>query len=249
MPASSSLRPRLARVPDGLRPAAGGTGRVALCRTGDPAELARSFTARLRGVGGMRRALEAWALARDTLEGTLVARKVDEGACRKGCAWCCRLPVEIRFAEAAHLARRAGQDRVLERRVRETAARVGGMVGVERLRSAAPCAFLDPTTQACAVYEDRPLACRSFRSRDAGWCRGTIEAARGAGPPPCGDPVVREALGIRAMVQTAMVEVTPPEWRAMGELHAMVVRVLDAVGRGTGRPTATGPLTPPDAAP
>jgi Fe-S-cluster containining protein len=239
------------RVRSAPRPAAGGApGRVALCRTDDPADLARSFAARLRGVGGMRRALEAWALARDTLEGTLVARKVEEGACRKGCAWCCRLPVEIRFAEAAHLARRAGADPALERRVRETAARVGGMVGVERLRSGTPCAFLDPATQACAAYEDRPLACRSFRSRDAGWCRGTVEAARGGGPPPRGDPVVREALGIRGMVQTAMVEVTPPDWRAVGELHAMVVRVLDAVGRGETRPAAaSAPLTPPEAAP
>jgi hypothetical protein len=44
--------------------------------------------------------------------------------------------------------------------------------------------------------------------------------------------------------------VTPPEWRAVGELHAMVVRVLDAVGRvGTRPAAASAPLTPPEAAP
>jgi Fe-S-cluster containining protein len=112
-----------------------------------------------------------------------------------------------------------------------------------------PCGFLDPGSGACSVYEDRPLPCRAYRSRDAGWCRSLVgpaadvQAIAAAGP----SPVVKEALGIRGLVQRALLEVTPPEWRAGGELHAMVVRVLDAVGPGGG--ADAGRLTPPDAGP
>jgi Fe-S-cluster containining protein len=217
------------------------SGRAAPLRTGDPAELARAFAGRLEGEVGLRRALKAWAMARDALEGTLARQAVDEGACRKGCDACCRLRVEIRGVEAVHLARRARGDPALEARVRATAARVAGMDGAARMRADVPCGFLDPASGACSVYEDRPLPCRAYRSRDAGWCRSLVgpaadvQAIAAAGP----SPVVKEALGIRGLVQRALLEVTPPEWRAGGELHAMVVRVLDAVGPG-GAPTRDG---------
>ncbi len=48
-------------------PAAAGEHRTEIRRTGDPAELARAFEARLGGLEGHRRALAAWELARDTL--------------------------------------------------------------------------------------------------------------------------------------------------------------------------------------
>ena len=211
-------------------PAAPADGRAPVCRTGDPAELARAFAVRLAGVGGMRRALAAWALGRDTLEGTLVKQRVEEGACHKGCAWCCRLEVEIGVAEAAHLARRAQADPELEARLRANAARVAGLGEVARFRAAIPCAFLDLENGACRVYEDRPLACRSYRSRDADWCRSIM----GAPSAPRVTPLIREGIGIRALIQRAVQEVTPPEHRARGELHALTLRVLDAV-TGSGR--------------
>jgi Fe-S-cluster containining protein len=95
-----------------------------------------------------------------------------------------------------------------------------------RLRAAIPCAFLDGATGACSVYEDRPLACRAYRSRDAGWCRSLVgtETKRASG-----QPVVKEGLALRGLITEAMVAVTPAEWRAKGELHAMVVRVLDTL--------------------
>ena len=98
--------------------------REPLCRTGDPKELARVFEGKLAGLDGARRALAAWALARDTLEGTMAARKVEPGACHRGCAWCCNFRVEVRFADAAHLARRARTDPALEAKVRATAPRI-----------------------------------------------------------------------------------------------------------------------------
>ena len=210
--------------------------RTELRRTGDPAELARAFEARLGGLEGHRRALAAWALARDTLERNLASSKAEQGVCSKGCAWCCRgLEVEIRLAEAARLAHRARQEPELEARVRATAARLAGLDAAGRLRAAVPCAFLDEASGACSVYEDRPLACRSYRSRDAGWCRSILGTAGGV---VCGSPVIREALGMRGLIEKALLAVTPPEWQAKGELHRATVRMLDAVpaGRSTAAP-------------
>jgi Fe-S-cluster containining protein len=206
-----------------------GAHRETLRRTGDPKELARAFATRLAGLDGLRRALAAWALARDTLEGNMASQRVDEGACHKGCAWCCNFHVTVRFADAAHLARRARAEPALEARVRATAAKVGHLDPVGRLRAAIPCAFLDQATGACSVYEDRPLACRAYRSRDAGWCRSLV------GLPferASGKPVVSEALALRSLITEAMVDVTPAAWRAKGELHAMVVRILDGLPAG-----------------
>ena len=199
--------------------------RESLLRTGDPKALARVFADRLGNVEGARRALAAWALARDTLEGTMAAQRVEAGACHKGCAWCCSFRVEVRVADAAHLARRARAEPQLEAKVRMTATRVAHLDPVARLRAAIPCAFLDGSTGACRVYADRPLACRAYRSRDAAWCRSLVGTER---THVSGRPVIQEGLAIRGLITQAMVEVTPPGWRARGELHGMVVRVLDA---------------------
>lgn len=228
--------------------APGGPGRQAtgVRRTGDPAELARAFEGRLGGLQGMERALAAWALARDTLERNLASPRVEQGACHKGCAWCCQgLEVEVRLAEAAHLARRARLDPALEAGVRATAARVARLDAVGRLRAGVPCAFLDRASGACRVYEDRPLACRSYRSRDAGWCRSVIGTAGGA---VRGAPVIREALAIRGLIEKALLAVTPPEWQVKGELHRLVVRALDAVP-GDKAALQPAPLTSSRAAP
>lgn len=220
------------------------SARVPLVRTDKAADLATAFAARLKGVEGLRRVFAAWTLARDTLEGTLEARKVEEGACRKGCAWCCRLEVRVSFAEAAHLARRASADPALEARLRATVARTKGLSEVARFRAAIPCAFLDQASGACSVYEDRPLACRSYRSRDADWCRSVV-GTDGGTVAANQAPVIRQALGIRGLVQGALDEVTPPAWRIKGELHALTARVLDGVGRGAGpEGAAPRPLTP-----
>jgi hypothetical protein len=45
---------------------------------------------------------------------------------------------------------------------------------------------------------------------------------------------VREGLALRALVTEAMIAVTPAKWRAKGELHAMVVRILDRLPKGGG---------------
>jgi Fe-S-cluster containining protein len=205
-----------------------GRQRPAPIRTNDPRTLARAFEAKLAGTQGLKRALAAWALARATLEGTMAAQQVEAGACHKGCAWCCNFHVEVRLADAAHLARRAAAEPALEAKVRATAALVGHLDPLRRLRAAVPCAFLDNASGACRVYEDRPLACRAYRSRDAGWCRSLVGTER---TRAAGRPVIQEGLAIRALVTEAMLAVTPPPWRTRGELHGMVVQVLDDIAR------------------
>jgi Fe-S-cluster containining protein len=225
-------------------PAEAGEHRTEIRRTGDPAELARAFEARLGGLEGHRRALAAWELARDMLERNLAPPKVEQGACHLGCSWCCRgLEVEIRPAEAVRLAHRARRDQRIEVRVRETAKRVARLDAAGRLKAAVPCAFLDEASGACSVYEDRPLACRSYRSRDAGWCRSILGTSGGV---TRNSPVIREALGIRGLIEKALLAVTPAEWQAKGELHRLVVRMLDAVPAGrAAAPTAQGGTVPP----
>ncbi len=191
-------------------------------------ELARKFAERLQGLDGPQRALAAWRLARDTLEANM-ARKVEPGACHEGCAWCCNFQVTVRFADAAQLARRARAEPELEAVVRATAARIAHLGDpLARMRAAIPCAFLDAASGACRVYEDRPLACRAYRSRDWGWCRDLVHAPADR---MTGAPVIHEGLAIRKVVNAAMVAVTPAAWRARGELHAMVVRLLDGLPR------------------
>jgi hypothetical protein len=180
-------------------------------------------------------------MARDALEGTLARQAVDEGACRKGCDACCRLRVEIRGVEAVHLARRARGDPALEARVRATAARVAGMDGAARMRADVPCGLPRPGERGLLrLRGPAPALPRLPQPRRrlvpvAVGPAADVQAIAAAGP----SPVVKEALGIRGLVQRALLEVTPPEWRAGGELHAMVVRVLDAVGPG-GAPTRDG---------
>lgn len=204
----------------------GSRRRASLIRTNDPKALARAFEGKLVGTQGLRRALAAWTLARATLEGTMAAQKVEAGACHKGCAWCCNFHVEVRLADAAHLARRAAAEPALEAKVRATAALVGHLDPVRRLGAGVSCAFLDGASGACRVYEDRPLACRAYRSRDAGWCRSLVGTQR---THAAGRPVIQEGLVIRALVTEAMLAVTPPPWRGRGELHSMVVQVLDRI--------------------
>ena len=110
----------------------------AACPTGTTAvagaaDLARLFAERLQGLAGPQRALAAWQLARDTLEANM-ARKVEPGACHKGCAWCCNFQVTVRFADAAQLARRARAEPELEAKVRDGKAAEEGRDATKKIR-------------------------------------------------------------------------------------------------------------------
>lgn len=94
-------------------------------------------------------------------------------ACRKGCCWCCYLPVEAGAAEVVYALEHA--KRVLDEaafdalrvRIRAAAARYPRK-NTGPCSANPPCPFL--ADGACLVYAARPLACRGWNSRDANAC-------------------------------------------------------------------------------
>jgi hypothetical protein len=92
-------------------------------------------------------------------------------ACRKGCSHCCTQPVSITAAEALYVAS-ALKDRP------DTAAAV--IAADEAIRSLSPeelgrryCPML--VDDACSIYVQRPLACRSFVSTSLEACIATFD--------------------------------------------------------------------------
>jgi hypothetical protein len=85
-------------------------------------------------------------------------------ACRRGCAFCCYVNVDVTPLEAIRL-RRATRAAV-------AAARPGRT----------PCALL--ADSACSHYAIRPIVCRSVFSRDAASCEAAYDSTDAAAPMP-----------------------------------------------------------------
>jgi Fe-S-cluster containining protein len=105
-------------------------------------------------------------------------QRAEASDCRRGCDYCCNLPVETCRAEATRaleFARKtlnAAEFRELKHRIREAAA----CYPLPPERPPAqnpPCPLLKDS--ACLVYEVRPLACRGWNSNDAAACRAAYE--------------------------------------------------------------------------
>ncbi|HUB95102.1 MAG TPA: hypothetical protein VL993_04245 [Stellaceae bacterium] len=96
-----------------------------------------------------------------------VSRRAEmEGvACRRGCAFCCFVNVDVTPLEAIRLARRASPA-------------APGAVRPGRT----PCALL--ADSACSHYAIRPIVCRSVYSRDAGACEAAFESTEAAASMP-----------------------------------------------------------------
>lgn len=96
--------------------------------------------------------------------------------CKDGCAYCCSLPVMITVAEGEVLAEAIRtsprRDELIER-LRADHARLAGRSLDELALLGRPCPLLDGRAGegSCAVYEARPLACRSHSSYDVEICR------------------------------------------------------------------------------
>ena len=89
--------------------------------------------------------------------------KPPEVVCRAGCSACCGQYVAVSRNEARHLvhvAKATGIDIDWDRAHRQ--AHVSEEEWRNLPRSDQPCVFLDPATQRCRVYFDRPLACRKY---------------------------------------------------------------------------------------
>ena len=93
--------------------------------------------------------------------------------CRRGCAFCCHLPVETTAAEAARVIEYA-RARLDDAGFNALASRIAAADTAYRLSSDQPparhppCPFL--CDDACSVYAVRPLACRGWNSTDAAAC-------------------------------------------------------------------------------
>lgn len=128
------------------------------------------------------------------------ARSLD---CKRGCDYCCHLPVETCRAEAARALEfaRAHLDsdefRDLKHRIREAAAVYP--LPLERAPSKNPrCPFLEDA--ACLVYPARPLACRGWNSTDVEACR----AANQKGVAHVTVPVDTRIRGVYANASEAL---------------------------------------------
>lgn len=141
---------------------------------------------------GQRQAARAFFEEAQTLESTvatgmgagdlydLARRTLDEVfqpkmACKKGCAYCCHIPVAasvpeivnaLKFAEATFPPER--YDR-LRQRIAEADQVVSGLEPLERAHRNIPCPFLEQDQ--CSVYEARPVACRAWHSLDVLPCK------------------------------------------------------------------------------
>ena len=95
-------------------------------------------------------------------------------ACRKGCDFCCRVPVDVQahevFFAADHIQVHSSPAALLEIIARLAAhrGRVAALGDGARATSRSPCALL--TAGSCSIYAGRPEACRSHHTSDAAVC-------------------------------------------------------------------------------
>ena len=125
--------------------------------------------------------------------------------CRAGCSFCCFLTVEtsapevLLIAEHLRATRTEQQLDLLKERLRRTAGDIRGLTPTGRVRAAVPCALLE--NGLCSVHGVRPLACRSWNSRDVGACEGIMR--QGGGDLRAAQD--QRPLGINAGVQAGFV--------------------------------------------
>jgi len=118
-------------------------------------------------------------------------------ACRRGCAFCCHLRVEIRpheaFVLAAHIRSKfdAGEVARIVARLDENLARIAPLTADEHIRAGIPCALL--ADGVCTVYEGRPAACRKYYSVSVDTCRRAFDDTSAPLTGPLEDDRVRLA--------------------------------------------------------
>lgn len=144
-------------------------------------------------------------LARHTLDQVFKPKL----ACKKGCSYCCHIPVAASMPEVVNalmFARatfpEARYNNLLER-LRRADEVVAALDPDERARRNLACPFLE--ADQCSIYEARPVACRAWHSLDVQPCKEGYE--KPAEPPetPTVAPIlfagdaVREGLRLGLM--------------------------------------------------
>lgn len=112
--------------------------------------------------------------------------------CKKGCAYCCHLNVDVLSIEMNYIWKRVIKYLTPEQLIDiKKQARINYEVKNKlnyenRLLSRQPCAFLDKSTKSCMIYEDRPLSCRGMYSGDVKMCEEGMKGSHDNmfwGPP------------------------------------------------------------------
>ncbi len=127
--------------------------------------------------------------------------------CKQGCAYCCHLNVDVIKPEMKFI-----WDKVTKYLTPEQLDAVKAQARInydtkhvlhfeERLNTRCPCPFLDKKTNACSIYEDRPLACRGMYSGNLQNCIDGMQGETqnifwGATYMICDDIMAGAALGL-----------------------------------------------------
>lgn len=162
--------------------------------------------------GSVEQAWLASVRRHDRLWDATLAASGETLACRRGCAWCCHFRVGVRAEEALRLAdvvRARGDGASVLARAASQAATLAGLSPERRLRTNLACPLL--VSGACSVYEDRPMACRSFHATEVEGCEASYE-------DPDRDDIGQAFVGAVAAVTTGHED---------GWVAALTVRGLD----------------------
>jgi len=165
----------------------------------------------------------AWAL----LETALASEPLAKPDCRRGCSYCCSLPVVIYGIEAQILAKFASRSRALKTRI-AARARAGQGLSTEAYTEAKiPCAFLGDEGE-CTVYAWRPWGCRYWHSMDVRRCEAGFGVANISIPLDSNRVTIVKAVAL-ATGKVMGRRSGKPRFGigGKGELHAMVLRAID----------------------
>lgn len=129
--------------------------------------------------------------------------------CAKGCASCCRRLAEVpSLSEAEWLLLREGLAALPADRFAQIALRMAAMA--QQISRPLVCPMLDEATNACPVYAQRPVVCRTYGFY-----------ARREGGLYCGEIEAQVAAGQHADVVWGNHEAVERELAGMGEVRAL----------------------------
>jgi len=104
-------------------------------------------------------------------------------ACKKGCAYCCHLNVDLLKPEMNYIWNKVTKY-LTDEQIASVKAQAAANYKVKkelkyekRLETRLACPFLDKTTSTCMIYEDRPISCRGMYSGDLKACENGMKGS------------------------------------------------------------------------